>query len=503
MTAYESDNRRVKLRDGPWMEPIPPVGQGDAPARMVRFAAFELDVRAGELRKHGIKIRLQEQPFRILLMLVEHPGEVVLRQDIRKRLWPNDTIVEFDHSINAAIKRLRGALGDSAYEPRYVETLERRGYRFIGEVEGQKHTRRGSEPDNGDLIGKMASHYRVSEKLGSGGMGVVYRAEDLKLGRQVALKFLPEELVNDTAALGRFDREARAASALNHPHICTIHGLEDLDGRPALVMELIEGETLAARLAQGPVALEQALALASQIVSALAEAHHKGIAHLDLKPGNIMLAKSGENVLDFRLAKVARAVDARDPAVTQQGAVLGTPRYMSPEQAQGKEADVRSDIFSFGVVLHEMLTGQQLFGRETTSETLAAVLKEEPDLTRVPVEVRRLLRACLHKDRDQRLQSIADSRLLLEEAPERASQAKRRMPWMTAGAFVVVAAVALVGWWLTRTGPESASHPLERFDIEFDPPLRTIPLLAISPDGRRIVFLARDRHGTRRLRDRF
>ncbi len=477
------------------------------PARLVRFGAFELDVRAGELRKHGIKIRLQEQPFRILLMLVEHPGEVVLRDEIRKKLWPNDTIVEFDHSINAAIKRLRDALGDSAYEPRYVETLERRGYRFIGEVEGQKHAGTDSAPDNGGLVGKLASHYRVVEKLGSGGMGVVYRAEDLKLGRQVALKFLPEELVKDTVALGRFEREARAASALNHPHICTIHGLEHLDGQPAMVMELIEGETLDARLAKGPVQIEHALAIAIQVAGALAEAHHKGIAHLDLKPGNIMLTKSGVKVLDFGLARVARAADARDQTVTQpvtlQRPVLGTPRYMSPEQAQGKEAGVRSDIFSFGVVLHEMLTGEQLFERETTSETLAAVLKEEPDLTRVPVKVRRLLQACLQKDPNQRLQAIDDARLLLEDAPQRAPEARSRILWAVVGAFAIVATVALAGWWRATRLPERALQPLVHLDVDLG---REISLgsinganVILSPDGTRLVWVSQSRLFTRRL----
>jgi serine/threonine protein kinase len=178
-----------------------------------------------------------------------------------------------------------------------------------------------------------------------------------------------------------------------------------------------------------------------------------------------MLTKSGVKVLDFGLAKVARAVDAGDQTVTLQGTVLGSPRYMSPEQAQGKEAGVRSDIFSFGVVLHEMLTGQQLFERETTSKTLAAVLKEEPDLTRVPVKVRRL-QACLQKDSNQRLQAIGDAWLQLEDVPERVREAKSRVLWAIAGAFAIVAGIALAGWWRAARPAERALQPLVRLDVD-------------------------------------
>ncbi len=280
-------------------------------------------------------------------MLLKQPGEMVLREELRKVLWPNDTVVEFEHSINAAIQRLRDALGDSAGSPRYVETVPRRGYRFIGAVEPEREPQPRpvapvAVPDAGasELTGKILSHYRIAGKLGEGGMGVVYRAEDLKLGRQVALKFLPRASV-----LRRFEREARAASALNHPHICTVHGLEDFGGQPVIVMELVEGETLAARLAKGPLPLDQSLALATRVARALAEAHRRGIVHRDLKPANIMLTKSGDKVLDFGLAKMERAVTLDETeTVTQKGAIVGTLHYMSPEQVQG-EGDGRAQRY--------------------------------------------------------------------------------------------------------------------------------------------------------------
>jgi eukaryotic-like serine/threonine-protein kinase len=475
-------------------------------ARLFRFGPFELDVRAGELRKHGIRIKVRDQSVQILLMLLDQPGEVMLRDEIRFRLWPNNTVVEFDHGINAAIQKLRDALGESADSPRYVETVARRGYRFLGEVErvGEpepESTSAAVPVDAADLAGKLLSHYRIHSKLGEGGTGVVYRAEDLRLGRQVALKFVAEAAgESPDSVLRRFEREARAASALNHPHICIIHGLENLDGHPAIVMELVEGETLSARLSRGPLPLSEALQAGVQIAAAMAEAHRKGIVHRDLKPANIMLTKSGLKVLDFGLAKLERAAVAGDETATMAGTVLGTPDYMSPEQAQSRDSDARSDIFSFGVVLYEMLAGRRPFEGQSAASVMAAILERDPPALGdiVPPALERAVRRCLAKNADERWQSSRDLKAELEwiaQAPPADRPAlppaigspwKTRTLWIALGT-VAALLVALLVARLRETPPEGA---LTRFSVlpNENTYFGILPNPAVSPDGRQIVY---------------
>ena len=281
------------------------------------------------------------------------------------------------------------------------------------------------------MIGTELAHYRITAKLGEGGMGEVWRATDSKLGREVAIKVLPESFSSDPERLARFEREAKVLASLNHPHIAAIYGLEEVGGGKALVLELVEGPTLGERLAQGQLPFEEALTIARQIAEALEEAHEKGIVHRDLKPANVKLTAGGKvKVLDFGLAKALDPMTssgssasqlAHSPTMslgaTMQGVILGTAAYMSPEQARGANADRRADVWAFGVVLFEMLSGRTLFAGPTVSDTLASVLKEEPDLAQLPpstpARIRRLLERCLRKDAQQRLHSIADARIMI------------------------------------------------------------------------------------------
>src|SRR5687768_5103240 len=269
--------------------------------------------------------------------------------------------------------------------------------------------------------------FEIASSLGAGGMGEVYRARDTRLNRDVAIKVLPDTLASDFDRVARFTREAQTLAALNHPHIAQIYGVEEFDARRALVIELVEGETLAERLARGALPLDEALPIARQIADALEVAHEAGIIHRDLKPANIKLRPDGSvKVLDFGLAKAIEpaAAPVRDatftsPAVTQAGIILGTASYMSPEQAKGKPVDRRADIWAFGCVLFEMLTGRTLFAAETVTETLARVIEREPDLSALPattpLAVRTVLARCLVHDPRRRLRDIGEARVVLEQ----------------------------------------------------------------------------------------
>ena len=278
-------------------------------------------------------------------------------------------------------------------------------------------------------VGDRLGHYDVTALIGEGGMGQVYQATDTQLGREVALKILPDAFASDPDRLARFQREAQVLASLNHPNIAQIHGIEKSEDTQALVLELVEGPTLADRIAQGPIPIDEALPIAKQIAEALEAAHEAGVIHRDLKPANIKVREDATvKVLDFGLAKALDTTPTGDPsqsptltaAATQMGVILGTAAYMSPEQASGETTDRRSDIWSFGVVVLEMLTGRRLFEGRTVSHVLASVLKTDPDWaalpTPTPQPLARLLRRCLEKDPKRRLRDIAEAVIHLEEA---------------------------------------------------------------------------------------
>jgi serine/threonine protein kinase len=380
------------------------------------------------------------------------------------------------------------------------------------------------------IEGRRLGAYQVQALLGAGGMGQVYRARDTELNRDVALKLLPDAFASDPDRLARLTREAQTLASLNHPHIAAIYGIEESDGIRALVMELVEGEDLAQRIARGAIPLAEVLPIAKQITEALEAAHGQGIVHRDLKPANIRVRADGTvKVLDFSLAKTidplwssagaAALADSpaivRPPALTATRVILGTPAYMSPEQSQGRAADRRSDVWAFGVVLYEMLTGRHPFKGDDVSETVAAVVARPPDWTVLPAAtpppIRRLLRRCLEKDRTRRLADMADARLDIDEAlngsdteapvARSISRTRERMAWASSLLVVGWTAAALAVWVarsasiapqpsvsilsVAPTGDSPGANPLEQ---RVGAPLPTRTAVALSPDGKTLVF---------------
>ncbi len=364
-------------------------------------------------------------------------------------------------------------------------------------------------------IGQNLSHYTIAGKIGKGGMGEVFRAKDQKLGRDVAIKVLPSEFARDADRVARFQREAKLLASLNHPNIAAIHGLEEADGTNFLVLELVQGETLADQLKRGAIPVEESLKLGLQIAEALEAAHEKGVIHRDLKPSNIKVTPEGKvKVLDFGLAKAfagAQEVNlSNSPTLsdmaTQQGVILGTAAYMSPEQAKGKTVDKRADVWAFGVVLFEMLAGRQLFTGETVSETLAAVIKSEPEWKRLPTNlhprIRFLLERCLDKEAKNRYGSINDARVEIQKVlsdpagvlVESIAAAKPRKQlrlgpvWVAAAVLLSVIVGGVAVWKLKPTEPRQVT----RFDYDLPEGVQFatigLPQLAVSPDGKQFVY---------------
>jgi serine/threonine protein kinase len=481
------------------------------------FGPFRLDPDERLLSRESKPVPLAPKVIDTLLVLVENRGHLVDKDELIKRVWP-DAFVE-EGNLNKNIFLLRKTLGQWDGGLEYVETIPKRGYRFVApvnKVEASNNSQ--SPPIQASLTGKRISHYRVLELLGGGGMGVVYKAEDIRLGRRVALKFLPEELAVDTVAAERFEREARSASALNHPNICTIHAIEEHHGQPFIAMELLEGETLRELISSaGPASLklDKILDIALQITDGLDSAHRKGIIHRDIKPANIFVTTQGQaKILDFGLAKLqgsetleslpAASVDRTttewnpNVTLTRTGVTIGTAGYMSPEQVRGEKLDARTDLFSFGMVLYEMATGQRAFQGDTPTVLGEAILTHTPPPVRqlnpkMPLSFEAITHKALAKDRAGRSQTAADihaqlAKVRKEIEPRRPTT---RQLLFAAGLCALAAIVTAISWF----SRSQSSPPLElkQRQLTANSSENAVVSGAISPDGASLAYS--DRQG--------
>jgi len=376
------------------------------------------------------------------------------------------------------------------------------------------------------MVGTTISHYKVLEKIGEGGMGEVYRAEDTNLSRDVAIKVLPEQFTKDPQRLARFEREAKLLASLNHPNIAAIHSFEHADDIHFLVLELVPGDTLAEKVAKGPVPVKEALEVCRQIAEGVEAAHEKGVIHRDLKPANVKVTPEGKvKILDFGLAKAFESETpvtdiSQSPTLTEEmtraGVILGTAAYMSPEQAKGEAVDKRADIFAFGCVLYELLTGKRTFDGKTITETLAKILEGEPNWDALPdttpLRIKELLRDCLQKEAHDRLHDIANVRIQIKKAlkepitasPTGVASAVQpgQQRWALGVALVLGAVVAGLAVWLLIQ-PSSPLQSLNKFVITPLPPARLTATtgreVTISPDGKHLVYLANVQGETNQL----
>jgi serine/threonine protein kinase len=498
----------------------------------IRFGReFELDRQTYVLRRSGQPIKLERIPTEILLLLIERAGELVTREEIVERVWGKDVFVDTDNSINSAIRKIRLVLRDDPEAPQFVQTVIGRGYLFLAaQLTAELDPAPAEISSDKSPEGRRIGDYRILQLLGGGGMGVVYKAEDLNLGRQVAIKFLPRELADDRGALEQMQVEARLVSALNHPHICPIYQLGEQDGLPFIVMPLLEGRTLREWIsaeATRPAAtcVREVVKLAVQMSDALQFAHEKGIIHRDIKPANIFVTSRGEiKVLDFGVATLrdtpgagpilARKESGTAKGVTRTGLSPGTPAYLSPEEVRGETLDARSDLFSLGSVLYEMTTGNRPFRGDTVLEIEQAILRSEPPSIRelksgVPARWEEIVMKMLAKDRERRYQSSTElhqdltafqaelePRLSVPQTAElKSGRGNRRRVYTIAGA--IVAGIMLASFALLRHSP--GTQPFREFSITQITNNGRAEQAAISPDGKYVAHV-NDDNGQKSIR---